>query len=54
MHRQVRNSLGSLFQVFTTQEFHTGHSGEATWPFPKWSLFFFPVFVPFYFIFGFS
>lgn len=53
MHRDVRNSPGSLFQVFITQGFHIGHFWEATRPFPKWSLFFFPVFVPFYFIFGF-
>lgn len=50
VHRQVRNSPGSLFQVFTTREFHTGHSWEAARPFPKRSLFFFPVFVPFYFL----
>lgn len=50
VHRQVRNSPGSLFQVFTTQGFHTGHSWQATRPFPKRSLFFFPVFVPFYFL----
>lgn len=50
VHRQVKRSPGSLFQVFTTQGFHTGHSWEAVQPFPKWSLFFFPVFVPFYFL----